>query len=349
MRRFLLLFGGLILAIGSETLLAGPNGQALYEEHCAACHQMEGQGGIGLPLMNAKLSDVSDQYLHDTIRYGRPGRVMPAFQKMSDAQVDAIVKFLRDSSGTVPHEYPTSPIAGNVENGKKLFTENCVKCHGEDGSGEGEGTGVTMSRERSFLVMPASISNSGFLASASDEMIKQVITNGRRLSGMPSFGHDRLSESEINDLVAYVRSFEKQEHHVAELDADERPTHVYESPYDFDTTVRNVKAALTGANFRIFPDRYLDQGLIDEFSVNTRQVGVRFCNFNVMYGMLKIEPRLGVVLPCRITILERKDKSVLLVVPNLRVVSRWFNNDELVGLWDRMESTFKEIVEEVTL
>jgi cytochrome c oxidase cbb3-type subunit 3 len=65
--------------------------------------------------------------------------------------------------------------------------------------------------------------------------------------------------------------------------------------------------------------------------------------------MLKIEPRLGVVLPCRITILEREDGRVLLVIPNLRVVSRWFNNDELVGLWDRMEETFQEIIEEATL
>jgi hypothetical protein len=37
------------------------------------------------------------------------------------------------------------------------------------------------------------------------------------------------------------------------------------------------------------------------------------------------------------------------VIPNLRVVSRWFNNEELVGLWDRMEQTFQEIIEEATL
>jgi cytochrome c oxidase cbb3-type subunit 3 len=65
--------------------------------------------------------------------------------------------------------------------------------------------------------------------------------------------------------------------------------------------------------------------------------------------MLNIEPRLGVVLPCRVTIMERADGTVLLVVPNLRVVSRWFNNDQLVELWDRMEDTFNQIIEEATL
>lgn len=328
---------------------AAPDGRELYIEHCSACHHIEGQGGIGLPLMTAKLADVSNDYLRKSIRFGRPGRVMPGFQRMSDAQVDAVVAFLRQQSGTVETVFTDEPINGDAANGESLYQEHCLKCHGADGSGEGEGTGVTLSRERSFLVMPASISNRGFLASASDQMIRRSIAVGRKSSGMPAFARGKLTDTEIEDLVAYVRSFEDKQPERVALDEDERPTHVYESPYDFDTTVANVKAALTGANFRIFPDRFLEQGLIDEFSVNARQIGVRFCNFNVLYGMLKVEPRLGVVLPCRITIMERDDGEVLLVVPNLRVVSRWFNNDELVGLWDRMEETFVEIIEEVTL
>jgi len=337
-----------VIAAGAAQ--AAPDGRELYIEHCSACHQFGGQGGIGLPLSNAKLADVSDDYLSRTIRLGRPGRVMPAFQRMSDAQVGAIVKFLRQRSQTEGPSFGPERIVGDVGNGATLYAEHCQKCHGEDGSGEGSGTGVTMSRDRSFLVMPASISNPGFLASVSDPMIQRVIQVGRKSSGMPAFGQGKLSDVEINDLVAYVRAFEQREpREVVALDAEERPTHIYESPYDFETTVANVKAALTGANFRIFPDRFVEEGLIDEFSVNTRQVGVRFCNFNVMYGMVKIEPRLGTVLPCRITIMEREGGEVILAVPNLRVVSRWFNNDELVGLWDDMEETFNAIIDEVTL
>jgi cytochrome c oxidase cbb3-type subunit 3 len=346
----LLLSGlGLAVSVAGGIAHAAPDGGELYVEHCEACHQMEGQGGIGLPLLNAKLADVSDDYLRSSIRLGRPGRVMPRFMRMSDAQVDAIIRFLREKSGTESIEFSNERIAGDLAIGKTLYGEHCAKCHAADGSGEGEGTGVTLSRERSFLVMPASICNPGFLASAPDQMIKRVVSVGRKSSGMPAFAKGKLSESEINDVVAYVRSFEQRKRAVEPIDPEERPTHVYESPNDFDTTVANVKASLAGANFRIFPDRLVEQGLIDEFSVNSRQIGVRFCNFNVLYGMLKIEPRLGVVLPCRITIMERKDGQVILVVPNLRVVSRWFNNDELVNLWDRMEETFTEIIDEATL
>jgi cytochrome c oxidase cbb3-type subunit 3 len=336
-------------ALVHTLVLAAPDGRALYESHCVACHQFDGDGGIGLPLSSDKLDDVSDDYLRRSIRLGRPGRIMPAYQRMSDAQVDAIVRYLRERSETREIAFSDEPIEGDVGNGGRLYTEYCQKCHGPDGEGEGEGTGVTLSRDRSFLVMPASISNPGFLASAPDRLIERSIAVGRKSSGMPAFGRGKLTDDEIRDVVAYVRSFEQREPRTEVLAEDERPTRLYRSPYDFETTLDNLKLALSGANFRIFPDRFLEQGLYDEFSVNQRQVGIRFCNFNLLYGMLKIEPRLGVVLPCRITVMERPDGEVMLAVPNLRVVSRWFNNDELVGLWDRMEESFAEIIEEATL
>lgn len=327
---------------------AAPDGEALYEAHCAACHQFEGEGGIGLPLSSDKLDDVSDDYLRRSIRLGRPGRVMPAYQRLSDAQVDAIVRHLRVRSNTQELAFSTEPVEGDVANGERLYGEYCLKCHGPDGEGEGEGTGVTLSRERRFLVMPASISNPGFLASAPDRLLEHSIRVGRKSSGMPAFGRGKLTAGEIRDVVAYVRSFEGRRTAPGASATDERPTRLYRSPYDFETTLSNLKMALSGANFRIFPDRFLEQGLYDEFSVNQRQVGIRFCNFSLLYGMLKIEPRLGVVLPCRITVMERPGGEVMLAVPNLRVVSRWFNNDELIGLWDRMEESFAEIIEEAT-
>lgn len=344
-----LLVATLLLACAMPAL-AVPDGRELYLKHCNACHQIEGAGGIGLPLTPAKLQDVSDEYLIKTIRNGRPGRVMPSFREMSDAQVTAIARFLRERSGTRGVEFDPSPLHGDPERGEQLFARNCVVCHGPDGTGEGKGTGVTLSRERSFLVMPPAISNPGFQASASDRQIRRIITVGREQSGMPAFGRNGMSEEDLDALVAYVRELgERAAQARPAPDIGEMPSHIFESPYDFDTTVANVKQAIVGANFRTFPDRYLEQGMIDEFSVNKRQIGIRFCNFKELYGMIAIEPRLGVVLPCRVTIMEQEDGQVILVTPNLKVVSRWFNNDELIELWEGMENTFVTIIEEATL
>jgi len=339
----------LLLAGTAAQALAVPDGRALYQLHCSACHQFEGAGGIGLPLAKKKLDETSEEYLFKSIRYGRPGRVMPAYREMSDAQVHAIVRFMRERTGSVAREYDPAPLSGDLEHGAALYEEHCEKCHGDEGTGEGKGTGVTLSRERSFLVMPSSVANSGFLDSVTDQQMHHIISVGREESDMPGYTKKGLSEEDINALVAYVRKLGTEAGGPTPIDPEEPLSHVTESSEDFETTLANVKAALVGANFRNFPDRFLEQGLIDEFSVNQRQVAVRFCNFSELYGMLSIEPRLGVVLPCRVTVMERADGQVILVTPNLKVVSRWFNNDELVELWEAMEETFQEIIEEATL
>ena len=65
--------------------------------------------------------------------------------------------------------------------------------------------------------------------------------------------------------------------------------------------------------------------------------------------MLNIEPRLGVVLPCRITVLERTDGKVVLVASNMVAISRWFNNDELAHLGNAMDEAIVTVIEEATL
>ncbi|MGV6827285.1 MAG: c-type cytochrome [bacterium] len=338
------LYAGLVLA--SSLTVAAPNGHLLYEEHCSGCHRYMGEGGIGLPLNGSKMRRLTDDYLIKTIRYGRPGRVMPSFQYLSDAQVDAIVAHIRDWSGPSEVSNDDVRIAGDKTAGEPLFKKHCALCHGEDGKGVGQGTGVTMSRERSFLVMPPAISNPGFLVAASDNIIKETIVHGRTRTAMPAFGQ-LLSDQQINDIVAYVRGFENGEP-VKRESMGIFPTYIIESPYEFDETVNNINQALTGSNFRLFPQRVLEEGLTDEFSHNIKQVSVRFCNFKRLYRLINTEPRLGVALPCRITVIEREGK-VLLVAPNLLLLSDLFNNDELRAQAEIMDEMVRDILDEATL
>ncbi|MEJ2576085.1 MAG: c-type cytochrome [Gammaproteobacteria bacterium] len=329
--------------------VAAPDGRVLYREHCSACHQTEGRGGIGLPLSRVVLASVSDDYLLKTVRLGRPGRIMPAFEALSDAQVAAIVAYIRGWYDVPAPSFDPAPIAGDPPRGEAVYAEACASCHGADGSGEGPGTGVTLSREREFMIMPPALNNPGFLRAAPDALIRHTVVNGRDGTEMPAFGR-RLSAADIDDVVAYVRSFAATPAQAATADAEAvEPSRVVDSPYDFDTTLANVRQALTGANFRLFPDRFLEEGLVDEFSHNQRQVTLRFCNFEKLYNMLNIEPRLGVVLPCRVTVMERADGSVLLVAPNMTTITRWFNNDELKALGATMDDIVVGVLEEATL
>ncbi len=326
---------------------AAPDGKALYEANCSACHQSEGKGGIGLPLTEEILSQLSDDYIAKTIRNGRPGRIMPSFVALSDAQVKAILNYIRGWSSKPAPVFPKLTLKGDPARGKPIYQKRCVRCHGKDGSGEGSGTGVTLSRERKFMVMPAALNNPGFQRSASDAMIADIIRRGRRIGHMPSF-RNKLTEQQIVDVVAYLRTLKPPPaiHGMPEWAG--KPVYVMESPYGFEETVKALKEALTGANFRIFPARYLEQGLADEFSVNKRQLAIRFCNFKELYHLLNIDPRLGTVLPCRINVIERNGK-VLLISPNVVEVAKLFNNRELLEVAVVMEEVILGVMEEATL
>jgi len=328
-------------------LYAAPDGKALYEENCSACHHFRGQGGIGLPLSTEILSQVSDDYIAKTIRHGRPGRIMPSFPKLSSAQVTAVVRYVRSWTGKPGPVFETAKIRGDAKKGNALYQKHCVRCHGKDGSGEGVGTGVTLSRERSFMVMPAALNNSGFQKSASDAMIRDIILIGRKSSNMPSF-RGKLSGQEVAHVIAYLRTLEPPAPRKGAEEWAGKPAYVMESPYDLETTVENVKQALAGANFRIFPQRYLEQGLTDEFSVNVRQVAIRFCNFKELYHLLNIDPRLGTVLPCRINVLEQNGK-VLVISANVAQLATLFNNQELSEVGVLMEEIILTVMEEATL
>ena len=106
------------------TAQAQLDGAKLYEKHCVTCHRSHGEGSIGLPLNPAKFKSLTDDYLFRTIRNGRPGRIMPAFETLSDAQVNAIVDWLRQWSQTESLVDSGQKISGDAEKGEQLFLKS---------------------------------------------------------------------------------------------------------------------------------------------------------------------------------------------------------------------------------
>ena len=325
------------------------SGASLFAQNCAACHGSQGNGGVGVPLALPDFQQsVSDDFLIKTIRHGRPGRVMPAFKNLSDAEVKSLVKYLR-SWNTHPvksEKIVTRP--GNVAHGKQLFANHCSVCHGAQGTG-GHGTGVTFSRPRDLPIIAPALNNSGFLAAASDEMIKATLMHGRKGTPMVSFLKQGLSEQDIDDLVSYVRSFEKHPYdkQVALQGADTSFIRM-ESPNTLEETVKAVQRAAIGKNFRIIRIQTLDQGLVKAGKENKKQTIIYFCNFEFLNNALAVDPRVGLFLPCRVTVVEQHGKVEVFAI-NPKYLSRIFNNNELNKLCDEMDKVYQDILEEATL
>ncbi len=341
----LLTFG--LLALIAAGVQAAPDGAALYQEHCSACHGREGTGGVGVPLaLKDFLRDAGDEFIALSIREGRPGRVMPAFRSLADAEVKAIVAHIRGWGPPDPGMNRTR-IAGDVQRGARLYAEHCAECHGDNGEG-GTGTGVSFSRPRDIPIIPPALNNAGFLAAATDLMIKQTLIKGRRGTPKRSALTEGLTERDVNDVVAFVRSFE-QRPLARDYDPDPVPFISMESNYSLEETVKNVERAAVGKNFRIIRIQNLEQGLFPEAEEDPRQVIVYFCNFKFVDGALDVDPRVGLFMPCRVTVVERDDGVVEIIAMNPKFMSRLYNNGELDGLCDQMTAIYEEILEEATL
>ncbi len=192
-------------------------GQKLYIQNCAACHGRDGEGGLGLPLnLQSFLVVAPENYIKKTILYGRPGRLMPAFETvLKPEEVEAIVSFVRSwqFQEGIPEE--DGPIKGDPEDGRELFSGICTGCHGLNGEGGPEGLGGAHVTSTITAARAPALNNQGFLKSATDGYIKATLMHGRVGTPMGAFlkgrqGFVELTEKEINDIVSFIRSWEKK-------------------------------------------------------------------------------------------------------------------------------------------
>lgn len=334
----------LLFYLTAGSTLAAPSGESLFARHCSVCHGSNGNGGVGVPLaLPSFINSVSDEYLSKTIRLGRPGRIMPAFTELSDAEIAAITSYMRTWATKPAPQHVSTPVKGDGAHGKKLFTTHCVQCHGKEGKG-GTGTGVTFSRKRDQPIIAPALNNSGFLAAATDSMIKNTVLHGRDGTPMNAAASKGLSEHDVNDLVAYIRSFANHYPPQPSAQADESVM-VVESPYTLEETVDNVKLAISNQNFTLVRTDFLDHGLVDAGKENKNQVVLHFCNFRFLFKALAIDPRVGMFLPCRVTVVETAGKvSVMTINPSH--LAKLFNNDELDEACRHMREVYDAILKE---
>lgn len=187
------------------------DGATLYAAFCSACHGPNGEGmrypGIAaFPAVASPdfLALAPDALIAETIRKGRPGRRMPAWGSgeggLRPEEIEAVVAHVRALGGVEREPDPRPPrwVAADAESGKRVYALNCASCHGAGGEGA-EG--------------PA-LRNPVLLAAATDTYLVETVGRGRRGTSMPSYRagsptHRQLSEEEIREVVAFLRTWEE--------------------------------------------------------------------------------------------------------------------------------------------
>jgi cytochrome c oxidase cbb3-type subunit III len=219
-------------------------GRNTYNNSCAACHGLDGHGSdkavnIGA---GADAQHFSDAQLSGIIANGVPGTGMPAFRNLSAKQVQAVVQYLRSLQGRAE----SRSLPGDPKRGKALFfgKAECSTCHmisgeggflGPDLSGYAATAEPTAIREQIVKThrTPAPSYRPAVLTTANGERLEGLIRNEdnfslqfqtkdgsfhffqkselrtlerRDSSLMPTDYRDRLSSSELDDLVSFMVS-----------------------------------------------------------------------------------------------------------------------------------------------
>ncbi len=323
-------------------------GARLYAQHCSACHGNYGRGGVGVPLaLEDFLKSVSNEYIARTIRFGRPGRVMPAFLRLTDQEVQDITEYVRSFHWAEEPQFSVEPVKGDPKIGARIFVAFCARCHGADGGG-GEGTGVSFSRPGFIPILAPAINNAGYLASANDQVIKRSLTLGRSRTPMRALSAMGLSEQNINDLVSYIRSFQVL---LIEPVILKRPTDavlVRQSPYSYARTIENIKQAVTDRGYSIVREELLGEGIIDPDEGERKQYVVYFGSLQMLSDGLAHDPRMGLFLPGKITIIMHGG-VVKILASNPEQYVALFNNMALSDFAEMLHRTYQSILKEAIL
>jgi mono/diheme cytochrome c family protein/nitrate reductase cytochrome c-type subunit len=179
-------------------------GEQIYALFCSACHGKSGEGKeyrkykVGVPTLNNShfQATSSKEFIEFTVREGRSRRQMaswiPELSGLTDNEIGRAVDFISNWKETAPSFIDVKNHRGNIDEGLKIFHENCSMCHGENGEGGFSPT----------------LNNQDFLSLADDRFLYKAIAHGRSNTAMPSWS--RLSAKEISNLLVLIRSWQKK-------------------------------------------------------------------------------------------------------------------------------------------
>ncbi len=185
------------------------NGADIYQEVCAQCHGINGEGGVGPSLSDRMFqANSTDQALFDSISKGHPATAMIGWGEiLSEAQINELVNFIRqikesgDSSTPQSTETPASPETSQPPTFAKdvmpILKEKCIICHGSLGGWDASRYDTLMnSGDNAPVVIPGDPDNSLLALKILGEQTEGTV--------MPPPG--RMSDDDIQVILDWIKN-----------------------------------------------------------------------------------------------------------------------------------------------
>lgn len=211
-----------VLAQASE---AYSRGRAVYEQYCAICHGVRGDGeGPLASLFQTKPRNLIkgeykikstpsgspplDEDLIRSVKLGLPGTAMTPHAYLSDEEIRAVVSYIKAFSPRFSQGKPPKPLvippapapsSERVARGRTVYQKShCIQCHGPEGKGDGVVAG-------DIAVKPTDLTSRPFKGGSTPQDIARIILTG--IEGTPMSPYQFiLEDQDVWDIAYFIAS-----------------------------------------------------------------------------------------------------------------------------------------------
>src|SRR5436309_3941637 len=217
-------------------------GEYVYKSRCSECHGLDARGYRAPDLTAGQFSNgTGDAQLYRVITRGIPATEMSG-TNMNEDEVWALISYIR----TIMKQGANEATRGNARTGEAIYSGKggCGNCHMVNGKGGRSGPDLSrIGVARSQMALAREIRSASEYIPQGYEPVTVVMRDGRQIKGprknadsssvqimdtneqfstflkkdlrdvieekkslMPDYGPDKLTETELDDLLAYLRT-----------------------------------------------------------------------------------------------------------------------------------------------
>lgn len=214
-------------------------GHRIYEQACAWCHGIGGEGDgpagwfigryssprprnfvrDGYRLRSTASGELpTDQDLFRVLTQGIPG-VMPSYRSLSEQARWQVIAYLKSWNPAFQEEkpvsltfppMPSSPTEAGIQNGRNLYVKyECRVCHGDNGEGNGpEAIAGHLRDDHNLPIRATDLTDpSAWKNGASGQDLFRTLMTGLDGTPMPSYANEFAGqEGALWELVWYIQS-----------------------------------------------------------------------------------------------------------------------------------------------